>query len=142
MEIMAAFDAVRTLGEGSDVPIEVVSDSTYVVNCFRDRWWDGWIKRGWRNAAKQPVANRDLWEPFVELVRSRTGTSGAVGFRWVRGHSGDPMNERVDRLAVAACNAQSPRTIVGLGSAVSAATASSENDGSSPAPSVMRLFDV
>ena len=142
MEIMAAFDAVRTLGEGTDVGIEVVSDSTYVVNCFRDRWWDGWIKRGWRNAAKQPVANRDLWEPFVDLVRSRAGTSRAVGFRWVRGHSGDPMNERVDRLAVAACSAQSPRTIVGLSSVLSAATTSPDHDGSSSALSALRLFEV
>ena len=58
-------------------PLEVVSDSTYVVNCFRDRWWAGWHRRGWRNAAGKPVANRDLWEPFVELVLARaTSSSG------------------------------------------------------------------
>ena len=83
-----------------DHPVIVTSDSTYVVNCFKDRWWEGWIKRGWRNAAKQPVANRDLWEPLIELVRHR----GNVSFRWVKGHSGNAMNDLVDRLAVAAAN--------------------------------------
>jgi ribonuclease HI len=92
MEITAALEAVRSL----DGPLVVVSDSTYVVNCFRDGWWRGWHARGWTNAAKQPVANRDLWEPFVELVVDR----GDVVFRWVKGHSGDPMNDLVDRLAV------------------------------------------
>ncbi len=93
MEIMAAFRAVESL-EG---PVHIVSDSTYVVNCFRDEWWKGWIARGWKNSKKEPVANRDLWEPFIELVQSRD-----VTFAWVKGHSGDPMNDVVDRLAVAA----------------------------------------
>ena len=78
-------------------PVEVVSDSTYVVNCFRDGWWVRWEKNGWRNAKKQPVANADLWKPIVELVRD-----GDVRFRWVKGHGDDPMNDLVDRLAVAA----------------------------------------
>ena len=52
-------------------PLEVRSDSTYVVNCFRDRWWEGWERRGWLNSQRKPVANRDLWEPFVEAVRRR-----------------------------------------------------------------------
>jgi ribonuclease HI/uncharacterized phage-like protein YoqJ len=93
MEITAAFRAVQVL-EG---PVHIVSDSTYVVNCFRDEWWKGWIARGWKNSKKEPVANRDLWEPFVELVAGRD-----VTFAWVKGHSGDPMNDVVDRLAVAA----------------------------------------
>jgi ribonuclease HI len=78
-------------------PIEVVSDSTYVVNCFRDGWWVRWQANGWRNAKKQPVANADLWRPLVDLVAGHD-----VRFRWVKGHSGDPMNDLVDRLAVAA----------------------------------------
>lgn len=93
MEIAAAYSAVAEL-EGA---VHVVSDSTYVVNCFRDEWWKGWIARGWKNSKKEPVANRDLWEPFVEMVQERD-----VTFAWVKGHSGDPMNDVVDRLAVAA----------------------------------------
>jgi len=99
MEIQAALEAIRALG---DSPLVVVSDSTYVVNCFRDSWWRGWLARGWVTSAKQPVANRDLWEPLVELVQQR----GDVTFRWVKGHSGDAMNDLVDRLAVEQTAAQ------------------------------------
>jgi ribonuclease HI len=81
----------------------VVSDSTYVVNCFRDRWWEGWIKRGWKNSQKQPVANRDLWEPLIEVALDPART---VRFQWVKGHSGDTMNDRVDLLATEAAARQ------------------------------------
>jgi ribonuclease HI len=95
MEISAVIEALRTLGR--DRPVVVVSDSTYVVNCFRDRWYAKWETNGWRNAKKQPVANADLWRVLVELVRA-----GDVSFRWVKGHSGDRLNDLVDQLAVAA----------------------------------------
>jgi len=98
MEIEAALEAVRAL----DGPLVVMSDSTYVVNCFRDEWWKGWLSRGWLTSAKKPVVSRDLWEPLVTLVRDR----GDVTFQWVKGHSGDPMNDLVDSLAVAASRAQ------------------------------------
>ena len=65
----------------------------------------GLDRRGWTNSAKKPVANRDLWEPFVELVRTR----GDVAFRWVKGHSGHPMNDLVDMLAVEAAKTQASR---------------------------------
>ena len=103
MELRAVLEALGALGVGSEAgPIVVVSDSTYVVNCFRDGWWKGWLAKGWVNSQRKPVANRDLWEPFIELVRGHPG----VRFRWVRGHSGDPMNDLVDRLAVAAIAAR------------------------------------
>ncbi|MGQ0618224.1 MAG: RNase H family protein [Acidimicrobiia bacterium] len=105
MEIKAALEAVRSnaVERGR---IEVVSDSTYVVNCFRDRWWEGWLRRGWVNSQRKPVANRDLWEPLIDLYRVR----GDLVFRWVKGHSGDAMNDLVDRLAVEAALAQEPRS--------------------------------
>lgn len=96
MELAAVLDALRTLAQPGR-RITVVSDSTYVVNCFRDGWWRNWRRNGWRNSQRQPVANVDLWEPLVELA-----VSHAVEFQWVKGHSGDPMNDLVDRLAVAA----------------------------------------
>jgi len=97
MELLAVLQALRTLSV-SDGPIEVVSDSQYVVKCFSEAWWEGWLRRGWKNSQRQPVANRDLWEPLIALVRER----GDITFRWVRGHTGEPMNERVDALAAAA----------------------------------------
>ncbi|MGH9124504.1 MAG: ribonuclease H family protein [Acidimicrobiales bacterium] len=99
MEIRAALEAVRAVVG----PLEVVSDSTYVVNCFRDRWWEGWLARGWTNSAKKPVANRDLWEPLIVAYRAEPGR---VRFRWVKGHGSDRMNDLVDRLAVAAAARQ------------------------------------
>ncbi|CAN5675778.1 hypothetical protein BH20ACT2_BH20ACT2_19440 [soil metagenome] len=102
MEITAAFEAVRA----NPGRIEVVSDSTYVVNCFRDRWHEGWRKRGWLTSARKPVVSRDLWEPFIDLVLER----GDVTFRWVKGHSDDPMNDLVDRLAVEAALTQQGRS--------------------------------
>jgi len=99
MEITAALQAVTSL----DGPLEVVSDSTYVVNCFRDRWWEGWLARGWVNSAKKPVANRDLWEPLINAYRA---DPNRIAFRWVKGHSTDPINDLVDRLAVEAAATQ------------------------------------
>lgn len=96
MELVAVLDAVREFASDSRV-IRIVSDSNYVVKCFNDGWWRGWLAKGWRNSQRQPVANRDLWEPLIELVNSR----GRVEFEWVKGHSGDPMNDLVDALAVA-----------------------------------------
>ena len=97
MEVRAAYEAILAI-QG---PLVVVSDSTYVVNCFKNSWWTGWRSRGWMSSAKKPVANRDLWEPLIDLVEAR----GDVTFRWVKGHSGHPMNDLVDRLAVEASHA-------------------------------------
>ncbi len=101
MEVTAVLEALGSLlgGDADREPLEVVSDSTYVVNCFVQRWWVGWERRGWRNSANKPVANRDLWEPLIALVR---GAPRPVRFRWVKGHSGDRWNDLVDELAVAA----------------------------------------
>ncbi len=102
MELMAVLDALRSLPGR----VEVVSDSTYVVNCFRDRWWEGWLTRGWKNSKKEPVANRDLWEPLIDLYRER---EQELSFRWVKGHDGDEWNDIADRLAVEASNSQQAR---------------------------------
>jgi ribonuclease HI/uncharacterized phage-like protein YoqJ len=133
MEINAAYQAVQALPGR----LEVVSDSTYVVNCFRDRWWEGWIRKGWVNSQRKPVANRDLWEPFIELVNQRRD----VTFRWVKGHAGDPMNDLVDRLAVEAAANQEGRSGTGVPDALgpaddpgaSRATPADRAGGSDPA---------
>lgn len=137
MEIAAVIEALAVL-QG---PVHVVSDSTYVVNCFRDEWWRGWMQRGWKNSKKEPVANRDLWEPLVETVRSRD-----VTFSWVKGHSGDPMNDVVDRLAVAASHdghgaqGDTPPTADQLGEAdrASRRTASAGTGSGTPSPASQR----
>ncbi|NNN16392.1 MAG: ribonuclease HI [Acidimicrobiaceae bacterium] len=92
MELQAVLEAVRDLAS----PLDIYSDSTYVVNCFRQNWHVGWVKRGWRNSKGDPVANQDLWKPLIDLVL-KPGAS--YTFNWVKGHAGDPQNELVDQLA-------------------------------------------
>ena len=101
MELTAALEAVRAF----DCPLLVVSDSTYVVHCFRDGWWENWLRRGWLNKARKPVANRDLWEPLIDAYRARDD----VDFQWVKGHSGDRWNDEADRLAMEAASDQMER---------------------------------
>lgn len=100
MELTAVLRALASV-PGS---VQVMSDSTYVVNCFKQRWWVGWRARGWRNSRGEQVANQDLWRPLVEEVVDRR--SGMVALSWVKGHSGHVMNDLVDRLAVEAARTQ------------------------------------
>ena len=103
MEITAVLRALQAITGD----VYVMSDSTYVVNCFRDRWWEGWLRRGWRNSSGKPVANRDLWEPLLALALDG---KRSVSFSWVKGHSGDEMNDLVDLLAVEAATTQRGRS--------------------------------
>lgn len=134
MEITAALEALRA-NPGS---VRVVSDSTYVVNCFRDRWWEKWLAKDWINSQRKPVANRDLWEPLIELVTSR----GGITFEWVKGHSGDEMNDLVDRLAVEAAETQQgragsePPTEIGPPDSVAGRAAAAPAPGVVPTPAI------
>lgn len=94
MEMRAALQAALTV---LDDEIRIVSDSAYVVNCFQEQWYLGWELNGWMTSTRKPVANRDLWELLIDIVEFR-----GITFRKVRGHVGDVMNERADKLAVAA----------------------------------------
>ena len=94
MELTAAAAALEALKRPCRVVVH--TDSEYVRNGIT-RWHTGWVRRNWRNAAGDPVANMDLWRRVLDAVKGHT-----IEWRWVRGHSGDPMNERADRLATAA----------------------------------------
>lgn len=91
MELTAAIKALETLPVGTEATL--YSDSQYVVNGITV-WIKGWQAKGWKNSAKQPVANRDLWEQLDSLNVERR-----ITWAWVRGHNGHPENERVDALA-------------------------------------------
>jgi ribonuclease HI len=95
MEIMGLLEGLRALKRPTHVQAHV--DSIYVMKAFTDRWLDGWQRRGWVNSQKKPVANRDLWEDLLVAAKPHR-----LEFSWVRGHSGDTLNELVDQLAVAA----------------------------------------
>ena len=92
MEIMAVSEALQCLKEACDVT--VYSDSAYVINCFKQKWYVGWRKNGWKNSKGQPVQNRDLWENLLQQVERHT-----VTFAKVKGHAGVSLNERCDELA-------------------------------------------
>jgi len=145
MEVQAVLEALRAHADLPPGSVTIVSDSTYVVNCFRDRWWVKWQANGWKNSKREPVANRDLWEPLVALVQELRPT-----FRWVKGHSGDKLNDIVDGLAVAAAVVAASAAVLAPDAAVidvsvsdaSVADATDEAD-ASVAPDVMQssLFD-
>lgn len=142
MEVWAVLDALTTFLEcaETDPHLTVVSDSTYVVNCFRDSWYRGWISRGWKNTQKQPVANQDLWKPLVSLYLAHPGS---VTFEWVKGHSGNRMNDLVDAIAVRAGASQYVRTLVdplGWFSPVAPEPDPIDTDQSAPAAEQVSLF--
>ena len=76
MEVTAVLEALRAHADRPIGSITIVSDSTYVVNCFRDRWWVRWQQNGWKNSKKEPVANTDLWKPTVRSRRPRAASRG------------------------------------------------------------------
>ena len=91
MELMAAISGLEALSEGCDVTL--VTDSQYVRQGITE-WMPGWVRRGWKTAGGDPVKNRELWE----RLHAATGRH-RIEWKWVKGHSGDPDNERVDTLA-------------------------------------------
>ncbi|MGH1362918.1 MAG: ribonuclease HI [Calditrichia bacterium] len=93
MEMTACVEALKYVGD-SKKTIKIHSDSAYIVNCFKQKWYVNWRRNGWRNASKKPVENRDLWEAMLELVEKNN-----VTFVKVKGHAGIPLNERADQLA-------------------------------------------
>jgi ribonuclease HI len=97
MELTAAAAALEALSRRCQVVLH--TDSEYVRNGIT-RWHTGWVRRNWRNAAGDPVANMDLWRRLLEANARHD-----VEWRWVRGHAGDVMNERADQLATAARDA-------------------------------------
>lgn len=79
--------------------VTVYSDSQYLVNAFNQNWVAGWLKRGWKNAQKQPVKNVDLWQRLLAAKEPHR-----VTFVWVKGHAGHAENERCDQLATEAAD--------------------------------------
>ena len=93
MELMAVIEALTALKRPCAVTLYL--DSEYVRKGITE-WIAGWKARGWRTASRQPVKNVDLWQRLDALV---AGSGHTIAWRWVKGHSGDPGNERADRLA-------------------------------------------
>lgn len=91
MEMSAVINGLSALIEPCAVTVH--TDSRYVIDGMT-KWIDGWKKRGWVNASKQPVKNADLWHELIEAANRHS-----IRWEWVKGHSGHPENDRVDQLA-------------------------------------------
>jgi len=91
MELMAAIQAFDALTR--PVAVRLHTDSRYVLDGIT-KWVAGWQRNGWKTASRQPVKNLDLWQRLVEAMAPHQ-----VTWIWVKGHAGDPGNERADELA-------------------------------------------
>ncbi len=97
MELTAAAMALESLKRPCNVVLH--TDSQYLKDGIT-RWHTGWVRKNWRTAGGDPVKNMDLWRRILDAAKPHT-----IDWRWVRGHNGDEMNERVDVMATAARDA-------------------------------------
>ena len=97
MELLGVISGLEALVKPCIVTI--YSDSQYIVNAINKHWIDNWRKRGWKTSAKKNVLNRDLWERLIVAMKPHE-----VHFNWVKGHDGNPGNERCDTLATTAAD--------------------------------------
>jgi ribonuclease HI len=92
MELRAAIAALELLSEPCEV--ELHSDSKYLVHAIKEKWLEGWKRRGWLTSDKQPVKNQDLWQELMAAMAPHK-----IHWHWVKGHAGHAENERCDQLA-------------------------------------------
>lgn len=98
MELMAAISALEMLTEACEVSLH--SDSKYVIDALTKNWLQGWKKRGWVKSDRKPVLNKDLWQRLDAAAAIHSMT-----WKWVKGHAGNPLNERCDELVHEAIDA-------------------------------------
>ncbi len=91
MELMAAISALEALKKPCEITLHI--DSQYVRQGIT-QWIHGWKKNGWKTADKKPVKNAELWQRLEEAAKQH-----CIDWQWVKGHAGNPMNERADELA-------------------------------------------
>ena len=94
MELIAVIEGIKSIEKNAN--IEITTDSKYVKNGI-NLWIDNWKKNDWKTSSKKPVKNKELWLDLDKLVQNYN-----IEWKWVKGHSGHPGNERADQLANAA----------------------------------------
>ena len=97
MELMGVIVGLERVTEPS--MIRIYSDSSYIINAFNKRWMYNWKRNGWKTRTGKPVKNQDLWERLLKAKEPHK-----VSFVWVKGHDGNPANERCDYLASTMCD--------------------------------------
>lgn len=99
MELMAAIAGLEALTKPCEVDLH--SDSKYLVDAFNQHWIDSWLKKGWKRGKNEPVKNIDLWKRLLKAMEQHK-----VTFIWVKGHAGQEINERCDKLATGAADGE------------------------------------
>lgn len=98
MELQAAIEALRATSSKPEIPIIMFCDSKYVISGITE-WIHIWLRTNWIGKSKKPVKNKELWITLYNLTKDRN-----ITWNWVRGHSGNPNNERADKLATSQIN--------------------------------------
>ncbi|MCY9757672.1 ribonuclease HI [Paenibacillus alvei] len=95
-EIKAIINGLKRIKANTNYPIQVFSDSAYLINCMNQRWYDNWRTNGWKNSKKEPVESPELWKELLQVIED-----GFFKITWnkVKGHSGIFYNEQCDNLA-------------------------------------------
>ncbi len=112
MELLAVIKGLEVLKRPCEVT--VYSDSRYIVDAINKGWAERWKANGWRRNKKEKAVNPDMWARLLDLLKTHD-----VEFRWVKGHAGNPGNERADALAVAASREEDLAVDEGYENAVS-----------------------
>ena len=98
MELSAIIDGLEYMNKNhKDFHCEVFTDSAYIFNCYKQKWYVSWKKNGWKNSKKEPVKNRELWEKLIPYFEDKRFI-----FNKVKGHAGHKWNEQVDTMAQSA----------------------------------------
>ena len=101
MELLAAINGLLYLHSIRDISkqdkVTVYTDSAYLANCVKQKWYSKWLVNGWVNSKKEPVANKNLWKSLIPFFEA-----GNIEFVKVKGHAGNKYNEIVDKMAVSA----------------------------------------
>lgn len=105
MELLAVIKGLESIKK-RDMKVLIYSDSKYVVDAINKRWLDGWVKKGFSK-----VKNPDLWQRFLKIYRAFPPQT--IVFKWVKGHAGNPENERCDELAVESAEGDNLKVDVG-----------------------------
>lgn len=94
MELTAAIEGLKSLEESLDNTVIIHSDSAYIVNCFKQKWFEKWMSNGWKGGVSGTIQNQDLWKELIALQKKHN-----VEFMHVKAHAGNEFNELVDGYA-------------------------------------------
>ena len=93
--VLKAFQFYSNYKEDLDIQLNLYTDSAYIYNCWKDKWYEKWVRNGWVNSKLQPVSNKDLWEKIIPYFND-----SAINLIKVKGHSTNKGNIEADKLAV------------------------------------------